>query len=38
MEPIHDSLSTTKPIEWYSLFNGVADSEEEAFLDLFPLL
>jgi hypothetical protein len=27
-----------KALIWYSLFNGVTDSEEEAFLDLFPFL
>ena len=31
MKPIHYSLSTTSPYEWYSLFNGFTDSEEEAF-------
>jgi len=38
MKPIHYSLSTTSPYEWYSLFNGFTDSEEEVFFDLFPYL
>jgi hypothetical protein len=38
MEPIHYSLSTTMTLEWYIFLNGVTDSEEVAFLDLYTFL